>query len=215
MVYRIPEAKPTLKGGGSVDSSEEKPALAYDPNSEILMFSEESWLTIALSWTKTTLLFLLSATIIFVIMYGTLAASLLFATPVDGKVEVAARDTFLGGVPSKDDVVLSSPTQVAGEGAGERLKEAALGVDAASIVKIVSGPNDSVATAGDGFTVEGQEPGTYNGVLMNSAGERVQGSLQLTKQYVAECMSENCSPGTFIIVDDDKIFGEIVELKES
>lgn len=214
MVYRIPEAKPALKGGGSVDSSEAKPALAYDPNSEILMFSEESWLTITLSWLKTAFLFLVSAMVIFVIMYATLAASLLFATPVDGKVEVVARDTFLGGVPSKNDIVLSSPTQIAGEGAVDRLKEAALGVDDAQTVKILSGPSDSVQTDGTSFTVTGQEPGSFNGVLMTSTGEQVQGDLQLTKQYVAECMSATCTPGTFIVVDDDKIFGEIVELKE-
>ena len=212
MVYRIPETKPSLKGGGTVDASEEKPALAYDANSDIIMFSEESWLRIVGNWFKTTFMFMLSAVFIFTIMYGILAGSLLFATPVDGKVTLTARDTFLGGVPSPGDIVLSSTSQKAAEGPLERLKEAGLGVDDAQITKILTGPHDSVSFNGDSFAVSGIEPGNYNGILMNSAGERVTKNFQLNNQYVTECMSERCAAGTFIIVDDDKIFGEVVEL---
>lgn len=214
MVYRIPEAKPSLKGSGApVDVSEEKPALAYDPNSDIIMFSQESWLTIGVGWLKASFMFLLSAMLIFTIMYGTLAASLLFATPVGGKVTVVARDTFLGGIPAKDDVVLISPTQAAGENPLDRLKDAGLGVNEAQIVKILSGPNDTVQISGGKFTIGGQESGSYEGTVLNAEGKPVSGTFQLTNQYVTSCVSGACTPDTFIIADDKNLYGEIVDLE--
>lgn len=214
MVYRIPEAKPSLKGSGSpVDVSEEKPALAYDSNSDIIMFSEESWLTISLSWLKTSFFFLMSAMLIFTIMYGTLAASLLFATPVDGKVTVVARDTFLGGIPSKGNVVLTSPTQAAGTSPMDRLKEAGLGVKDSQLVTILSGPNDHVQINGDSFVVTGQEPGSYPGSLGNASGAKVTASFQLANQYVAQCVSGACIPGEFILVEDANTYGELVDFE--
>lgn len=214
MVYRIPEAKPSLKGGGSfVDVSEEKPALAYDSNSDIIMFEEESWLRISLSWLKTSFLFLMSAMLIFTIMYGTLAASLLFATPIDGKVTVVARDTFLGGIPSKDDIAVVSPTQAAGKNPLDRLKEAGLGIKDAQIVKILSGPNDTIQIREDGFVISGEESGSYNGALVSTSGNKVIASFKLEKQYVAECVSGACTPGAFVVVEDKNTYGELVDFE--
>lgn len=214
MVYRIPEAKPSLKESGSyVDVSEEKPALAYDSSSEIIMFSEESWLRISLSWLKTSFLFLLSAMLIFTVMYGTLAASLLFATPVDGKVTVVARDTFLGGIPSKGDITVVSPTQAAGKNPIDRLKEAGLGIKDAQIVKVLSGATDSIQITEGGFSVTGEEPGSYNGTLINTSGNKVVGSFKLERQYIAECVSGACTPGTYVVVEDANIYGELVDFE--
>lgn len=214
MVYRIPEAKPSLKGGGSyVDVSEEKPALAYDSNSEIIMFSEESWLQISLSWLKTSFLFLMSAMLIFTIMYGTLAASLLFATPINGKVAVVARDTFLGGIPSKDDVIVVSPTQAAGKNPLDRLKEAGLGIKDAQVVKVLSGPTDNVQIKEGGFAISGEESGSYSGDLISTSGNKVVASFKLEKQYIAECVSGACTPGTFVVVEDKNTYGELVDLE--
>jgi hypothetical protein len=214
MVYRIPEAKPRIKGNGSaVDVSEEKPALAYDPNSDIIMFSEESWITIGLSWLKTSFMFLMSAMLIFTVMYGTLAASLLFATPVGDKVTVIARDTFLGGIPAKDDMVLASPTQAAGQTPVDRLKDAAFGVKDAQIVKILSGPNDTVQISNGKFAIGGQETGSYEGTLLNAAGQPVTATFQLANQYVTACVSGGCAPETFIIVDDKNLYGELVDFE--
>lgn len=212
MVYRIPEAKPRLKGGGSVDVSEVKPALAYDSNSDIIMFSEESWLTITLSWVKTLGLFILSAMLIFTVLYGTLAASLLFATPVDGKIQVVARDTFLGGIPSKGDSALASPVQIAGDNPIDNLKEAALGVENGQVVKIISGPTDLISVRSGSFTVEGKNGGNYGGDLINGEGNRINDSFQLNRQYVGECLSGHCTPGSFVLVEETNIFGEIVPL---
>lgn len=214
MVYRIPEAKPSMKGSGSfVDVSEEKPALAYDSSSDIIMFSEESWLRISLSWLKTSFLFLMSAMLIFTIMYGTLAASLLFATPVAGKVTVVARDTFLGGIPAKGDVAVVSPSQAAGKNPLDRLKEAGLGIKDAQIVKILSGPNDNIEMKEGGFNVTGEESGSYPGDLISTSGNKVVNSFKLEKQYVAQCVSGACTPGTYVIVEDKNTYGELVDFE--
>ena len=216
MVYRIPEVKPSLKGGGSpVDASEHRPALAYDSNSEIIMFSEESWLSIAGSWLKTSGLFLLSAMMIFLVIYVTLAASLLFATPVNGKVTVVARDTFLGGVPSQGEVVLASPTQAAGKNPLDRLKEAALGVSKAETVTILSGPTDTLQIDDSSVSVSGgKKPGTYRGTVLDPMNQKVTGTVQLNNQYLGQC-DTGCTPGTYVIVPDTNIFGKVVDFGAS
>jgi hypothetical protein len=177
------------------------------------MFSEESWLRISLSWVKTSFLFLMSAMLIFTVMYGTLAASLLFATPVDGKVTVVARDTFLGGIPSKDDVAVVSPTQAAGKNPLDRLKEAGLGIKDAQVVKILSGPNDNIQMKDGGFAITGEETGSYNGELISTSGAKIVGSFKLANQYVAECVSGACTPGTFVVVEDANTYGELVDFE--
>lgn len=215
MVYRIPEAKPRMKGiGSTVDASEQKPALAYDANSEIIMFAQESWFSIGGSWLKSAFLFLVSALLIFIVMYGTLAASLVFVTSVDSKPTGVARDTFLGGIPSKNDTVLASPTQEAGNNPLDRLREAALGVKDAQVVKILSGPSDLINIDGNRFTVSGQEQGSYTGTILSSDGKKVNKSLQLGDQYLASCIGGACTPGTFLIVEDPNLFGEVIDLKE-
>lgn len=214
MVYRIPEARPHLKGGGTVDVSEQKPALAYDSNSDIIMFAQESWLTITASWLKSALMFILSALLIFTVMYGTLAASLFFVTSVDSKVTAVARDTFLGGIPAKNDMVLTSPTQVAGDNPLDRLREAVLGVKDAQIVEILSGPSDKISMSGDSFTVTGQEPGFFHGAIISSDGKRITKNFQLGDQYLTSCVGGACKPNTFLIVEEENLYGEVVNLKE-
>lgn len=219
MVYRIQEVRPALKiSGSAVDASEEKPAMAYDSTSEIIMFSEESWLAISLSWLKTSIMFLLSAMLIFTVMYVTLASSLLFATPVEGKVTVVARDTFLGGIPNIDDTALASVTQEAGKNPLDRLMEAAMGVKESQIVKISSLPTDTIAINGDNFAVIRKVQGKEQAVLTGTGavmveGQRATSSFTLNEQYLATCVSGNCTPGEFVVVEDKKIFGEVVDIE--
>jgi hypothetical protein len=155
-------------------------------------------------------MFLLSAMLICTVMYVTLAASLLFATPIEGKVSVVARGTFLGGIPAKDDFVVASPTQAAGTNTLDKLKEAAFGIESAEVVKIASAPTGMVQIDGDSIVVSGMEPGSYTGIVLDDKGERITSSVQLNKAYLAECVSGSCKPGTFVIVDGTKIFGELV-----
>lgn len=213
MVYRIPEAKPNLKGGGSVDASEQKPSLAYDASSEIIMFSEESWFSIIFGWMKTSLLFAASTIFLFTVMVLVSSASLLFFAPVDGKVEVVARDTFLGGVPSAGDVVLASPTQVAKDNPLERLQEAIMGIDEAKIYTVLSEDVGTVDISGGQITVTGKETVTVTGELRSISGNPIVESFTLKNQHLAECVSESCTPGSYVILDGDKIFGEVIEVE--
>lgn len=215
MVYRIKEYKPALKQGGSpVDVSEHKPALAYDTNSDIVMFAEESWLSISINWLKSGLLFLASALLIFTVLYGTLAASIVFITPVDGQLNVVARGTFLGGIPSNGDIVLASATQKAGVSPIDRLKEAALGIEGAKVVKVLSGSTDAVTTNDGTITVAGQSNATYTGQLLDSEGKVVNANnKRLDNQFLALCVAGDCQKDTYVIVDSDKIFGEVTNVE--
>lgn len=216
MVHRIQEYKPSLKQHGlSVDTSDAKPALAYDPNSDIIMFSEESWVSIVVAWVKSGFMFIISAVVIFTVLYVTLAVSLFFITPVDGEPTFVSRGTFLGGEPALQDRVLTSASEKDQSDPISRLEYAFMGVPDAAIVQIASGPLD-VISANDGMiSVSGNNSVQYAGNLVNSQGETITVSSQSLKgEYLALCLSGSCTPNTYTIVDAQNIFGEVQNVKE-
>lgn len=95
----------------------------------------------------------------------------------------------------------------------DRLKEAGLGVKDSQIVKILSGPNDHVQINAGSFAVTGQEPGSYNGDVINASGAKVSSSFQLANQYVTQCVSGACTPGQFVLVEDANVYGELVDFE--
>jgi hypothetical protein len=216
MVHRIQEHKPSLKqGGGVVDTSDVKPALAYDANSDIIMFSEESWLSIVISWVKSGLMFLLSAFLIFLVLYITLAVSLLFVTVVGDKTVAVARGTFLGGEPALLDVVLTSPTEETSEDPLNRLKVGFMGIENPQIVRVQSGPLDTVVAKNGKITVSGKAALSYDGVLVDKNNNPAEMNDKLVSQYLVQCVSGSCEPGKFFIVDQANIFGKIQTLNGS
>lgn len=216
MVHRIQEYKPSLKQHGlSVDTSDAKPALAYDPNSDIIMFSEESWLSIVLAWVKSGFLFIVSAIVIFAVLYVTLAVSLFFITVVDGEPTFVSRGTFLGGEPALQDKVLASSSEKEQADPISRLKYAFIGVPDSSVMQIASGPLDSITANNGIISVSGNNSAQYEGVLVNAAGEPISvNSQDLSGDYLALCLSGSCTPDTYIVVDGQSIFGEVQNVKE-
>lgn len=210
MVYKIQDLKPSLKKQGSVDTSSAKPALAFDSNSDIIMFSEESWFSILGSWIKSALLLCLSALLIFAALYTVLAATLFFVTGVDDKPVFVARNTFLGGVPSVDDMILVSKTTPSSTDPLSRLQSAFLGIDEPAIVKVLTEPTDNVTASGGKVTVTGKNPNTYDGAFVNDKGEA--SSLNqtiMTDQILVECVSGSCTAGQLFLVKNDNVYGEV------
>lgn len=215
MVHRIQDYKPNLKRSGSpVDTSDSKPALAYDSSSDIIMFSEQSWVSIILNWLKSGLMFLVSALFIFFVLYVTLAATLFFGNLIDGKITFVARGTFLGGQPAVEDYVLSSATEAEKDDPLSRLQYATMGVPNAQVVQIASGPVDIITATASGVTVQGENNASFDQPLYNNEGELVTASNQkLNNQYLALCVAGECEPNTFVIISADNIHGEIQNLK--
>lgn len=210
MVYKIQDLKPSLKKQGSVDTSAAKPALAFDSNSDIIMFSEESWFSILGSWIKSALLLLLSALLIFAALYTVLAATLFFVTGVDDKPAFVARNTFLGGVPSVEDTILISKNTPASTDPLFRLQSAFLGVNEPAIVKVLTEPTDTVSASGGTVTVTGKNPNTFDGAFVNDKGETSNlNQTLMTDQILVECVSGSCTSGQFFLVKVDNVYGEV------
>jgi hypothetical protein len=214
MVHRIQEYKPTLKkSGGAVDTSDTKPALAYDSNSDIIMFAEESWFSIIGAWLKTGFLFIVSAVLIFTVLYVTLAVSLVFVTVINDKANIITRGTFLGGEPGVSEQILVSASKVEADDPLSRLSDAFLGIPDAQIGTVVSGPLDTITSGNGTVTVRGEGEAAYPGDILNAKGEVVQMNNQkLEGQFLVSCDSGACTPGSFMLVDDDRIFGEVQQL---
>lgn len=213
MVYQVQETKPSLKRGGStVDTTDIRPALAFDSSQDIIMFSEESWLSIFWSWIKSAFMFFAAALLIMVVLYVTLAATLVFVANVNNEPVVVARGTFLGGIPQTGDLVFVG-SGTPGTDPLTKLQEAFVGVPDGKVAVTLSEPGDTVSASNGQITVNGtSQPGTF----VNSTGAPATlGSTSLTNQALVECVTGACEPGTFFLINLDQIYGEAVILQRA
>jgi len=215
MVHRIQDYKPSLRQHGlAVDTSDAKPALAYDSNSDIVMFSEESWFKIFAGWLKSGALFLVSAVLIFAVLYTTLAVSLFFTTFVEGKPVFVARGTFLGGEPALTDKILGSRTEASEDDPLNRLQYAFMGVPNSVVGEISSGPVDTISAANGQISISGSSSQSYEGVLVDESGQPQDvSSRKLQDEYLVKCMSGECQPGSYFLIKGESIFGEVQNVK--
>lgn len=212
MAYRIQNLKPKLrKTGKEIDASGIKPALSYDSTSDIIMFREESWVSIVTGWVKTSVLFALSAALILSILYIILAATLMFITPVDGKLTLVARGTFLGGNPSIGEVVLASSQTPAAADPLSKIKAGVFGLDNAEVVKVESDASASITvgsdkvTLADGTEVQGS----------TTLGEGESNSMVLKDQLLVRCIAGSCEGKDLFILDKNLVYGEVQNYEDS
>ena len=206
MVHRIQNVKPRMrKAGNSVDATGQKPALSFDTSSDIIMFKEESWVAIVLSWLKTSIMFALSAALIMAILYVILAGTLLFFTSVSGNLALVARGTFLGGNPSTGEIVLASNDVPASTDPLSKMKDGILGVPNSIVVEVLSNPNEIITKTSDGISVE--NGGTFSGNVKFPEGS--DNPLQLNKQIAVQCVAGSCTVGDIMVLDTNLIYGEV------
>lgn len=205
MAYRIQNLKPKLKKGGKeVDGSGVKPNLSYDSSSDIIMFREESWFSIVLSWIKTSLLFGLSAALILGVLYVILSATLLFVTPINGHPVLIARGTFLGGEPTIGQTILTSGTTAAPTTVIGKAENGILGVDNAQVVKVSSNTIGTVTEAPNGLNIDGK---FVEGKVVLKNAQKLPTTLK--DQVVVKCEAGACDVGSLFIVDQKAIYGEV------
>jgi hypothetical protein len=140
---------------------------------------------------------------ILIVIYTSLAGTLMFAAPVGSSATEkawVARGTFVGGHPSTGAVIYGSTTQVANSDLLGKISDGYIGAPDSFIAEIISGPYGKIST------------GPNNEVLFNGKGTDYYGEVKdntLNQQYLARCISGECAKGELVIVNGGNIIGEV------
>lgn len=154
--------------------------------------------------TKTILSISLIAVMVAIAVYTSLAGSLMFLAPsVDGEKVTerswVARGTFVGGNIDVGTQVYGSATTLAPEGFMGKMIEGYMGADDAFIAEVISGPIANVNTdKANNIIVDGKKTG-YVGEIKET---------KLRGQFLAVCVTGECTPGEIVIIESGSISGE-------
>lgn len=196
--------KPRLrKSGGEVRADGGAPSLEMPGVADIVERREESWGEIIAGYIRSSLTFLLFAILIIVVVYGALAATVIFLGQVGNRHVLVARNTFVGGTPTLNSEVYVSTTPDDGSPLSH-LKTGFLGADNASIYRIVSGPYDKVTHVNGKVYVNDKLVGSDD--IRAAANE-----VTLSNQLLGLCVSGACTENKtqWQVLSPSYIYGEI------
>jgi hypothetical protein len=152
---------------------------------------------------KALILTVLFTIFILVVIYTSLAGTLMFAAPVGSSATEkawVARGTFVGGHASTGTIVYGSATQVASSDLLQKISDGYIGAPDSFIAEVISGPYGKIST-GDKKEVVFDGKGTdYYGEVKDNT---------LNQQYLARCLSGSCAKGELVIVNGGNIIGEV------
>jgi len=199
---------------GIVDSSDYIPRLAMPGARDIIETKEESWGHIALGWSKGFIGFILVALIIVAALYSGLAATLMMYSPISSNSSsrvLVVRNTWsktAGQPPLNTNVVISSTTALPSEW-WNRVAVGWTGIANPAIVKISSTDYEKLYIANSKVTGLTSK---LNGNFTGSADFKYDPTAkaqnyQLKNEYLVQCVSGNCKPGTYSIISNSQIYG--------
>lgn len=206
---------------GVVDSSDYIPQLAEPGAHDIIEVKEESWGSIFVGWGKGLLLFILVAVTCLSLLYTGLTATLMSYVPLNP--DSASRAWVVRGAWSKSGnqppvgaVVAISDDTVAPTQWWDNVKVGWVGINKPSVVKVQSTMYDTLTLGDNTISATNKVTGktfTKQGTLVNSPAypdaTNIAGNLVLKQQYLVECVSGSCKPGTFFIIDKNQIYGAV------
>jgi hypothetical protein len=142
------------------------------------------------------------------IIYLCFAATIMRAVPTSSGagLVLVKENTFHGGIiPANTSILVDTKTEQKND-FGERLKQAFVPSEHAAVVKVVAGPHNPISWVASGLV-------TVDGALTNvhlSEQPLDEGNVAKTKlrgEYLAVCVSGDCTPGEGIIVSQKNIYG--------
>jgi hypothetical protein len=131
--------------------------------------------------------------------YVVLATTVFVLMRADNHNAAVLRNTFPIGQAPADVLVYASSAPVDNTLMG-KAEQAIFGVPAGSVVQIVAGPSATVSTNKSGHIVVDGTPTNYVGEV---------DSQDLSRQYIAICVSGACKDGAAVMVEQDNIIGEV------
>jgi hypothetical protein len=208
----------------TVDSSEQVGRLTV-PGAEIVEIQQEGWGSIIATWVKNIIGFaLLLALFVGVLITGLGATVMTFNTVGDDSHRsIVLRGAWAdngGNPPLGTKVAISEDTLAPTSNWWDWISVAWIGIPSASTVKIVSTDYDKLYVSGtkEDATVTSianpEETGTLeDSITLNrddyEDGEAVEFNYQLKKSYLVECVAGACEPGTYSVINEEQIYGEV------
>lgn len=134
-----------------------------------------------------------------VLIYLALASTVMIvAKPLDMNA-VVLRGVYPIGQAPKGAVMLAT-SGTAAAGVIDKLGEGTIGVDAASVVTIVTGPSSKVYNDPSGQIMADGKPTGYWAPL---------DARDLSHQYIAICDKGACKPGAAVLIGERSLIGEV------
>lgn len=205
---------------GIVDVSDYIPQLAVAGEHDIVATKEESWLSILLGWAKGSILFIVIGLLFLALLYSGLSATLMsyVKTGPHSPHSLVVRGTWssTGSIPPVYAKAVISDTTFVPTNWWGNIVVGWMGIKNPSIVKIMSGPYDKIAVVnskvsnltnnavGGGFVSSPEF--TYNSTKNNDI------SYTLKGEYLVQCISGTCQPGTYFIINPGQVYGEVKKL---
>lgn len=201
---------------GIVDSSDYTPKLSMPGAHDIVEVQEESWSSIIFGWAKGALAFVAVAFVLIGLLYSGLAAFLMSYVPTDSESSSRSwvvRGTWseTGNQPPFDSTVVISKTVPSTDDWIENIKIGWIGITDPAVVLIKSTPFDELhifdgkVTNVNSSEAQGK---LVSSLAFDSVAEDTQ-SYKLKNQYLVECVSGSCEAGTYFIIDENHIYGEV------
>lgn len=217
----------------STVTSDDQVGMLSVPGAEVVEVEQESWFSIILGWSKSIIGFVLLLIVVLALLFTGLGTSILTFTPLNPdnalQREIVLRGAWAetGGQPPLETVVAvshSAPAPTA-ENWWNWAPIAWVGIENPSKVTIVSTDHDEIVIGGtkeDAWVVNKSSVTTddkpIEGELVSSAGHSFQSfdegadvsdSFKLKNAYLVKCISGSCEPGTFFIIPETYIYGEV------
>lgn len=142
------------------------------------------------------------------IIYLCFAATIMRAVPTtsgSGLVFVK-ENTFHGGIiPANTSILVDTQAEQKND-FGERLKQAFIPSKNAAVVKVVAGPHNAISWVASGLvTVDGKLTNVH--LTQQPLDADKTSKTKLRGEYLAVCVSGDCTPGDGIIVSQKNIYG--------
>lgn len=211
----------------STVSADDQVGMLSVPGAEIIEVQEETWPSIIWGWFKGLLGFGLLLAIIGAGLFTGLGMTILNYAPLDpdsSERSIVLRGAWAdtgGNPPVGTTAAVSSSKPAPTSNWWEWATISWVGIPNPSTVTIASTDYDELYITGtlDNMTVTSINNPTVKGDFVAPAfmdledtyeeGETFEENLKLDKQYLVQCVSGTCEPGTYFVVNETQIYGEV------
>lgn len=209
---------------GIVDSSNYTPKLSMPGAREIVEVKEETWLQIIFGWMKSLIGVIVVALLVATVLYSGLSANLMMYIPTSTETmqrDLVVRNTWQesGNRPPLNTQIVISTTSTLPENWFGLIRVGWLGTDNPAIVRVASTEFDVLYILEDKVTnlgASGDEGKFVSSPAFPHSPEdetyTEEQNISLNGEYLVECLSGACEPGTYFIITNSQIFGEKREL---